>query len=364
MDLERLIERIIAIQSIPAPTFSEGARAAWIHKELGKLDFGNPEQDPLGNIYFRLSGGEKPPIIITAHLDTVFPMETSLDIQRTLETLRGPGIGDNSLSLAVLLELAEELSGMDLPGDVWLVANVGEEGLGNLIGMRQVVSKFGDRITAYIILEGMSLGHIYHKGLSVQRFRVSAEGPGGHSWIHSSRPSAIHALVKIGEALLNIELSTSPKTTLSIGLFHGGTTINSIASQAYFDLDLRSETEQGLNDLTNKVTDILTAYQRKEIVVKTQSIGERPGGSLPIYHPLLDAAKQALESVGETDIRLEVGSTDANVPLSMGLPAICIGLTRGGGAHSLDEYIEIPPITKGYQSLINLIHLAFQQNSY
>jgi tripeptide aminopeptidase len=360
MDLERLIERTIAIQSIPSPTFSEGARAAWIHKELSKLNLNIPERDPLGNIYFRLPGGEKPPIIITAHLDTVFPMETSLEIRRTSDTVRGPSIGDNSLSLAVLLELAEELSVSDLPGDVWLVANVGEEGLGNLIGMRQVVSKFGESVTAYIILEGMSLGHIYHKGLCVQRFRISAEGPGGHSWIHSTRPSAIHTLVRISEAILNIELSNAPKTTLNIGLFHGGTTINSIASQAYFDLDLRAETEQALNNLTHKVTDILAFHESKEIVVKTQGIGERPGGSLPLHHPLLKAAKQALESVGETDIRLEVGSTDANVPLSMGLPAICIGLTRGGGAHSLDEYIEIPPITKGYQSLLNLIHMAFQ----
>ena len=360
MELERLIERAITIQSIPAPTFSEGARAAWIHKELSKLDLDPPEQDPIGNVYFRLPGGEKPPIIITAHLDTVFPMETSLEVKRSSDIIRGPGIGDNSLSLAVLLELAEECSTMDLPGDVWLVANVGEEGLGNLIGMRQVISKFGEQVTAYLVLEGMSLGHIYHKGLSVRRFRVSAEGPGGHSWIHNARPSAIHTLVRISEALLNIELPASPKTTLNIGLFHGGTTINSVASQAYFDLDLRSETEEALNRLTHKVTDILGSYEPKEIMVKTQSIGERPGGALPINHPLLEAAKQALQSAGETNIRFEVGSTDANVPLSMGLPAICMGLTLGGGAHSLDEYIEIPPIKPGYQSIIHLIHLAFR----
>jgi tripeptide aminopeptidase len=360
MDLERLIERVIAIQSIPAPTFSEGARAAWIHKEFSKLDLTAPEQDPIGNIYFHLPGGDKPPIIISAHLDTVFPMETSLDFQRTLDTVRGPGIGDNSLSLGILLELAEELSTVDLPGDIWLVANVGEEGLGNLIGMRQVVSRFGSQVTAYIILEGMSLGHIYHKGLSVRRFRIRVEGPGGHSWIHNTRPSAIHTLIRIGEALLNIELATSPKTTLNIGLFHGGTTINSIASQAYLDLDLRSETEHALDELTHQVMDILTPYEKEVITVKMQGIGERPGGSLPTDHPLLKAAKRALESVGEKDIHFEVGSTDANVPLSMGLPAICIGLTRGGGAHSLDEFIEIPPIKKGYQSLIHLIRLAFQ----
>jgi tripeptide aminopeptidase len=360
MDLERLINRTIAIQSIPAPTFSEGARAAWLHKELSKLGHGLPEQDPIGNIYYRLPGGKNPPLIITAHLDTVFPMETSLDIRRTADMLRGPGVGDNSLSLAVLLELADECSGIDLPGDVWLVADVGEEGLGNLIGMRHVVSKFGDEVTAYIVLEGMSLGHIYHKGLSVRRFRVSAEGPGGHSWIHSNRPSTIHTLVRISEALLNIELPDSPKTTLNIGIFHGGTTINSIANQAYFEIDLRSETEQALDDLTRNVTDILSSSVPKEIMIKTEGIGERPGGTLPLDHPLIEAAKEALEFAGETNVVFEVGSTDANIPLSMDLPAICIGITYGGGAHSLDEYIEIPPISRGYKSLMQLIHLAFQ----
>jgi tripeptide aminopeptidase len=361
MDLERLIERTIAIQSIPAPTFSEGARAAWIHKELSKMDLAQPEQDPIGNIYLRVNGGEKPPIVISAHLDTVFPMETSLKVQRTSDTLQGPGIGDNSLSLGVLLELAEDLSKAELPGDVWLVANVGEEGLGNLLGMRQVVSKFGEHVTAYIVLEGMSLGHIYNKGLPVRRFRVTAKGPGGHSWIHNTRSSAIHELVKISDVLLNINLSTSPKTTLNIGIFHGGMTINTIANQAYFDLDLRSETSQALDELTQEVLYLLTSHRVNDITIKTQGIGERPGGSLPIDHPLLEAAKNALKSVGEIDLVLEVGSTDANVPLSMGLPAVCIGLTRGGGAHSLEEFIEIPPITKGYTALINLIHLAFQE---
>ncbi len=362
MDLDRLIARTISIQSIPAPTFSEGARAAWIYREFSKLDLSQPEQDPIGNIYLRIPGGDKPPIVITAHLDTVFPLDISLEIQQNSDALFGPGIGDNSLSLAILFELAEDLTEFELPGDVWLVANVGEEGLGNLLGMRQVVSKFGHNVSSYIILEGMSLGHIYYKGLSVKRFRVSAEGPGGHSWIHSTRPSAIHTLIKISEELLHIEHSNSPKTSLNIGIFHGGTTVNSIASHAYFDLDLRSETEQGIDDLTHRVTDILASMEIKDITLKTQEIGERPGGSLPLDHPILEAAKEALRSVGETDFSLEIGSTDANIPLSMGLPAICIGLTRGGGAHSMDEYIEISPIKRGYASLVKLIQLIFERS--
>jgi acetylornithine deacetylase/succinyl-diaminopimelate desuccinylase-like protein len=360
MDLERLIERTIAIQSIPAPTFSEGARAAWIHKEFGNITVFKPEQDPIGNVYLRIPGGDKPPLIITAHLDTVFPNETVLQIQRSTDCIYGPGIGDNSLSLGVLLELAEDLTHQPLPGDVWLVANVGEEGLGNLLGMRQVVSRFGAEVTGYIVLEGMSLGHIYYRGLSIQRFRISAEGPGGHSWIHSNRPSAIHVLARISDALLKLELSEKPKSTLNIGLFHGGTTINSIAGKAYIELDLRSETPARLEHLVLAVNELISSFEIKDITLTLEGIGERPGGSLDTDHPLLKAAKQALNHIGEADIQLEIGSTDANVPLSMGLPAICIGLTRGGGAHSLEEYIEIPPITHGYEALLKTIEIAFE----
>jgi acetylornithine deacetylase/succinyl-diaminopimelate desuccinylase-like protein len=359
MELDRLIDKAIAIQSIPAPTFSEGARAAWIHKEFSNFEYLNPEQDPIGNVYVRIPGGDKPPLILSAHLDTVFPMETSLQLHRTSDMISGPGIGDNSISLAVLLELAEDLHKQDLPGDVWLVANVGEEGLGNLLGMRQVVSRFGDEVTGYIVLEGMSLGHIYYKGLSIQRFRIAAEGPGGHSWIHNNRPSAIHELVKISNALLNIELSKQPKSTLNIGLIHGGTSINSIAGKAYIELDLRSETSNNLDDLILHVNELISSFSETDITLSLKSIGERPGGTLPPDHPLLGAAKEALKSIGERNVQLEIGSTDANVPLSLGLPAICIGLTRGGGAHSMDEFIEIPPITLGYAALLETINLAF-----
>jgi tripeptide aminopeptidase len=360
MILERLIERAISIQSIPAPTFSEGARAAWIYKEFDQLDISKPERDPTGNIYLRIPGAEKLPVVVSAHLDTVFPMETPLQVKRTSNCIYGPGIGDNAISLAVLLELAEDLKNTHLPGDVWLVATVGEEGLGNLLGMRQVVSRFSDQVSAYIILEGMSLGHIYHKGSHIRRFRISATGPSGHPWIHNRRPSAIHTLIEISHEMLALALPSSPKTILNVGLFHGGTTINSIAGQAYFEIDLRSEEAQTLDRLTRRIEDVVTSHEVDDLFLKSKMIGERVGGHLPENHPLVKAAKQALQSAGQKTISLETGSTDANVPLSMGLPAVCVGLTYGGGAHSLEEYIEISPIGKGYEFTHNLIHLAFE----
>jgi acetylornithine deacetylase/succinyl-diaminopimelate desuccinylase-like protein len=359
MNLERLIRRTRHVQSIPAPTFAEGARAAWFLQELIQVGIISTEQDPVGNVYARIEGGEAPPVVISAHLDTVFPMETPLRSRRTADQLIGPGIGDNAVGLAALLELAEDLSDSPAPGDVWLVANVGEEGLGNLIGMRQVVKRFGEQVSAYVVIEGMALGHIYHCGLPVQRFRISAAGSGGHSWIHAGRGSAIHALVQIAHALLELPLSKSPQTTLNIGVIAGGSSVNSIASDARLQIDLRSENQGNLDDIVEGVNRIVQEFESDEVTLSVEPIGERPGGGLPEDHPLVQAACRALEKAGESRCQLDQGSTDASVPLSQGMPAVCVGLTRGGGAHSMDEYIEITPISLGYQALLSLIYEAF-----
>jgi len=360
MILERLLERTLEIQSIPAPTFSEGARAAWFHKELDSIKPDIAEQDPIGNVYFRIPGGNRNPVVVTAHLDTVFSMDVALTCQRSSERISGPGIGDNSIGVASLLELASDLLEANPPGDIWLVANVGEEGLGNLLGMRHVVSKFVDQVTAYIVIEGMALGHIYHRGLPVRRYQISAEGPGGHAWIHNQRPSALHTLIKLSQRLIEIKLSTSPKTSLNIGTMHGGTTINSIARSSFLELDLRSEDNDTVEALAHRIEQVVREFESEEISVKIRSIGDRPGGGIPIDHPLVEAAKQALKASGITQIKLEAGSTDASAPLSEGFPAVCVGITRGGDAHSMDEFIEIAPIISGYQSILNLIQMAFQ----
>ncbi|NIM92310.1 MAG: M20/M25/M40 family metallo-hydrolase [Anaerolineales bacterium] len=360
MDLERIIKHTLEIQAIPAPTFSEGARAAWIHRKLNEFNLPLVELDPVGNVYGRIPGGDQLPVVISAHLDNVFPIETSLKANRTSNRLLGPGIGDNAVALATLLELAEDLQKMPLPGDVWLIATVGEEGLGNLLGMRQVVSRFQDRVTAYVVLEGMALGHIYHKGLPVRRYRITAQGPGGHSWIHHGRASALHTLIEIAHKIIEVRIPTSPKTTLNIGLLHGGTTVNSIARLAYFELDLRSESESELEKLATTIEDLLSAHKDQGIQLRIKAIGERPGGQIAEDHPLVEAAKDALKSVGESQIYLEAGSTDASVPLSMGFPAFCVGVTRGGGAHSMEEFIEIDPIPRGYKSILLIVAAAFE----
>ncbi len=355
MQIERWIERTLQIQAIPAPTFSEAARAAWMHHAFLDIGLADVSQDPIGNVFGRIPGGEGRPLLISAHLDTVFPIQTDLSIRRIGERLHGPGIGDNCLALATLLELADDFLETPPPIDILLVANVGEEGLGDLIGMRHVTTRFKDSVRAYLILEGMALGHIYHKGLPVRRFKINALGEGGHSWIHHKRPSAIHALVKIASQLTQMEIKAKPKTTLNIGRIQGGTSVNTIARTASLELDLRSEDEAQLTKLVHQVQQIVSDASEDDIHMSFEAIGNRPGGELPVSHPLIQAAQDSLRSAGVSRVFLEAGSTDANIPLSLGLPAICVGLTRGGNAHSMKEFIELRPMAQGYQALTRLI---------
>lgn len=359
LNLDRLLDRTLRIQAIPAPTFSEGARAAWLHKEFNRLGIGSAEQDPIGNVYFRIPGGDLDPVIVSAHLDTVFPIDAPLLSQRTEVRLIGPGVGDNAIGVAALLDLAIEISAKPAPGDVWLVANVGEEGLGNLVGMKNVVARFGKKVSAYLIIEGMAFGHIYHRGLPIRRFQLDAEGLGGHSWIHKGRKSAIHALIEVGASILELPLGGSAKSSLNIGTLHGGTTINTIASHAHFEIDLRSEDGEQLDRLSKDVEKTVLSFENSEVELHLKIIGERPVGEIPPKHALVLAAQDILRQAGIKKSYLEAGSTDASIPLSMGLPAVCVGITKGGGAHSLEEYIEIEPIERGFNSVQALVYAAF-----
>lgn len=355
MDLDRWIERTLAIQSIPAPTFEEAERAAFLKSEFEILGVTQLDQDDLGNLYARIPGEAAPPLIVSAHLDTVFPGQTDLTHRRTRSRLIGPGVGDNSVALAALLELGRDLMPRDLAGDVWLVANVGEEGLGNLRGMREVVARFGNNVTAYLVLEGMALGHIYHRALPVRRYRITFRTEGGHSWIHAGRTSALHMLVELSGQLLEMRIPRDPRTTLNIGRIAGGRSINSIADSAALEIDLRSESEATLEALEDQLKDVIRRVDVSDAEIELTLVGSRPGGDLAADHPLVLAALESLSEAGERDAYLEYGSTDASIPLNRGFPAVCVGITKGGEAHTTREYIDIKPMKRGYTAVLNLI---------
>ncbi len=359
--INRLLDLACEIQQIPAPTFDEARRAAFVSAQFALNGLCDVEVDELGNVYGRRPGrvaGARP-VLLSAHTDTVFPAEMALTLERTPDRIAGPGIGDNSLGVAGLMGVLWSLGDSPLPGDLWLAANACEEGLGDLRGMRRVVDRLGERVRATVVLEGMALGHIYHAAIGVRRYRITARTEGGHSWLHFGRASAIHTLVRLAAQITALSLPSHPKTTFNIGNISGGTTVNTIAREASLDLDLRSEAPTVLAGLAARVEALAAGFNSADMQVETRIIGDRPAGSVPREHPLVQLAARALDGLGVA-YSFEKGSTDANVPLSRGLPCVCVGLTRGGNSHRPDEYIETRDLDKGLEAVVRVVRGAFE----
>ncbi|HSL29763.1 MAG TPA: M20/M25/M40 family metallo-hydrolase [Anaerolineales bacterium] len=355
--VSRVVQLAVRIQQIPAPTFQEGNRAEFVRSLFLEEKLQEVCVDEAGNVLGRLRGtGTEQPLIITAHMDTVFPAETDLTLRHGSGMIHGPGIGDNSLGVASLFGLIWSLRerGIPLPGDVWFVANVCEEGLGDLHGMRAIVERFGAAVHAYLVLEGLALGHVYHRAVGVRRYRVMARTGGGHSWSDYGQPSAVHELAKLVVALTSLTLPKYPRTTMNVGKISGGTSVNVIAAEAFFDLDLRSEGRESLTELIAAAERLIHHANRPGVSVEAQVIGQRPAGEMPANHPLVLLARDCLREQG-LDASLISGSTDANAPLSKGYPALVLGVTTGGGAHTLHEYINTTPVAQGMEQLVRFV---------
>lgn len=361
---ECVVDLAIAIQQIPAPTFQEAQRAAFIHDQFVNEGLLDVMIDKIGNVYARLPGkSQAPALVVSAHTDTVFPLNFDLSVVRADDRVAGAGIGDNALGIAGLFGLLWSLQKdeVNLGGDLWLVANVGEEGLGDLCGMQAVVNRFGNHVLAYIVIEGMALGQIYHRGLGVKRYRITVRTQGGHSWVDYGKPSAIHKIAHLIDKLSTLPLPDQPRTSLNVGIISGGTSVNTIAPEASIELDMRSEDLDTLEGLVRHVDFLIeTSNRHGETYVQVEKdvIGDRPVGDISKDHPLVRLASSCLEAQG-IPANTNIGSTDANIPLSLGLPAICVGLTRGGGAHSSKEFILTGPIAQGIAQLSALVQGAF-----
>lgn len=358
---ERIIERAIRLQQIPAPTFQEEARAIMLAQEFTALGLQDVETDELHNVYGWLAGEDPaaPALLLSAHTDTVFDAQTDLSIRREGGRLYGPGLGDNSLGVASLLTLADAFvqGGLSHRAPLCFLANSREEGLGDLGGMRAAVTKLQARLGAAIILEGMALGRIYHGGIAVRRFKVSVHTPGGHSWLHFGAESAVHRLMQFGSRITQLEVPSSPRTTYNIAPITGGTSVNTIAAHASAYLDLRSEDTQQVQHLEAQLRQIAADLTAPQVKFDFEEVGNRPAGRIPTEHPLVRLALEAHEAI-RMQAELDSGSTDANIPLSLGIPAVCVGVSYGGNAHRLDEYIETEPIEKGIWQLLLLVAAA------
>lgn len=362
--VERLLELAVQIQQIPAPTFEEGERAEYVRGRFLDEGLQQVQLDEAGNVLACLPGIQAgaPALIVSAHLDTVFARGTDLHLRRSLKQIHGPGIGDNSIGVAALLGLAWFLRqrGRCLPADVWFVANTCEEGLGDLRGMKAVVDRFGAQAAAHLVIEGMAFGYVYHRAVAVQRYRITANTAGGHAWSDYGKPSAVHELAALTAQITCLPLPPIPRTTLNVGRIEGGTSINTLAAQAALELDMRCESSEGLAELVSRVEALIEAANRPGVHMEVHSIGRRPGGGIAAQHPLVQLAVSCLRSQG-VEPNLIGGSTDANVPLSRGLPAVVMGVTTGGGAHTLGEFVDLQPVGRGLASLGALVERFFEK---
>ena len=362
-----IVETAIAIQQIPAPTFDEARRGTDVAERMRALGLADVRIDAVGNVYGRRAGrAGGPGLLLAAHLDTVFPAGTDLAVRRDGMRIYGPGLGDNSMGVAALLHLAQALGQADVAnaGDIWFVANVGEEGLGDLRGMRAAVDQLSDQIGAAIALEGCDPGRIIHAGLGVRRYQISATARGGHSWNDFGSPSAIHALVRLAAQLTQLDLPKEPLSSFNIGMIQGGSSVNTIAERASLLLDLRSTAPSGLGTLIDQVEQIVANARATEagVTFAIKTVGDRPAGSIPREHALTQLAGAAYSAEGLGEI-YEIASTDANIPLSRGIPAVCIGVCDGGNAHRLDEYIEPARLPSGMRALLWLALAATSEET-
>ncbi len=341
------------ITEIPAPSFQEGQRAAAVKEMLSET--GLPAHiDKAGNVIGERPGvNENEFVVVAAHLDTVFPPGTDVKVHRDGSRMIAPGISDNGSGVAALLALARAVQFARLKPQrtVLFVADVGEEGEGNLRGMRALVDAYRAKLKAVVVLDGSGTDHVTTKALASRRLEALITGPGGHSWSDFGMPNPINALVRGSVRFINTKVPATPRTTFNIGQIEGGTSVNSIPYEARLKVDIRSENEDELGRLESALRDCVSAGVRDEmdsardrskgkLEWKVDLLGSRPGGELAADSPLLAALRAADEFVGNQS-RIERSSTDANIPLSLGIDAISIGAGgTGGGAHSLQEWYD------------------------
>jgi tripeptide aminopeptidase len=350
-ELVALLKRIC---EVPAPTFEEGARGALIAQLLERAGLA-PRTDAVGNVTAEVPGGSGPRLLIAAHLDTVFPAGTDVRVRAEGKRLLAPGIGDNSASLAVLLFYLQRLQrgGHPLRPRLTVAATVGEEGLGDLRGIRHLMAERAGDFDLVVALDG-HLGALIHAAVGSKRFEVTFAARGGHSWGDFPSPSATHALGEAVFSLGKLPLPELPRSSYNVGQVWGGSSVNAIAQRAGFNLDLRSTDAATLARLEQGALKRLSRVAQKHgVELSIKCVGDRPTASVP-NAALVREAQAALREAG-LSARLAASSTDANAAMAAGVPAIAFGVYRGGDAHRLSEWLEPASLSVGYGVLARFL---------
>jgi Acetylornithine deacetylase/Succinyl-diaminopimelate desuccinylase and related deacylases len=360
----------IRICSVPASPFNEQERAEYLAKKFVSLGLTEVEIDEEGNCLGLLEGASRSPLmVVSAHLDTVFGKETNFAIVRRENRLFAPGIADDGCGLVALIALAQVIQAERIPieGSILFVGTVGEEGEGNLRGVRYLFTKgrWAAKIDAFLSLDGAGVDRITNRALGSRRYRVELVGPGGHSWGDFGLPNPVHAIGRAISRLTSYPAPKDPRTTFNVGRIEGGTSINAIPDKATIEVDLRSAADSELRRLdaffrraTKDAVDEENAKRRAgdpELKLKVDVIGERPTGETPSDSPLVELAVETTRMLG-FEPRLDQSSTDSNLPISLGIPAITLGAGGTSGySHTLDEWYDPRDRDKGLKRALLVV---------
>lgn len=370
-DYDQMVRDLVALTEIPAPPFKEAARARALEARFKELGLKNVNIDPEGNVIGERPGaGGGPTLLLAAHLDTVFPEGTPVQVKKQGTRYSAPGIGDDAHGLAVLLAIIRALDAAKVRtrGDIIFVGDVGEEGLGNLRGARYLFEKspLRPRINYFISLDGTDDAVVTNGGVASKRYRVTFRGPGGHSFGAFGLVNPAFAMANAVTKLSHLKVRRSPKTTFNVGVYGGGTSVNSIPHTVWMEVDMRSESPAELAKLEGKFLALVKlavaqenrarSTQNGAVAAETQLVGDRKGGQTPADSPLVRAALELTTAMGRRP-ELRFGSTDSNIPISLGIPAVTIGSGGGGGrSHAPDEWVNVdkPSTLPGMQRALAL----------
>ncbi|MBU4435466.1 MAG: M20/M25/M40 family metallo-hydrolase [Alphaproteobacteria bacterium] len=358
-DFDRTVADIVTLTQIPAPPFKEAARAKAYLDMLKAHGLSDVAMDAEGNVMGVRAGtatkGQGPFVVIAAHLDTVFPEGTDVTVKREGTRLMAPGIGDDTRSLATLLAYVRALdaAGIKTKSDILFVGNVGEEGPGDLRGTRFLFNKgpYKGRISAFFSMDGSDPARVVDRGVGSKRYRVTFKGPGGHSYGAFGTVNPMAAMARSVVDLYAIQTPTAPKTTYSASVTGGGTSVNSIPNAVFMEFDMRSESAEELARLDKTLLGIVEAAVAGENAARSTKfgkisfepvvIGERPAGGTPPDAAIVGLTDAAITALGFAP-QHEASSTDSNIPMSLGVPAVTIGSGgQAGRAHALDEWIDV-----------------------
>jgi acetylornithine deacetylase/succinyl-diaminopimelate desuccinylase-like protein len=356
-DHDRLVAEIITLTEIPAPPFKEAARAKAYLEMLRASGLTDVEQDAEGNVMgLRRGTGGGPLIVVAAHLDTVFPEGTDVRVRREGTKLSAPGVGDDTRGLAVLLAMIRAMNEarVETVGDVLFVGNVGEEGLGDLRGTKYLFQKgkYKDRIKMFVSVDhAVNEANVTHAAVGSRRYRVTFKGPGGHSYDAFGLVNPAFAMAGAMQKFGRLTVPSKPRTTYSVGVIGGGSSVNAIPAESWMEIDMRSESRVELQRLDERFVDLVGEAVREEnaarstargpITADLKVIGDRPSGETPLDSRIVQIAAASIRAAGLQPSFIP-NSTDANVPISMGIPAITLDPGGdSGGAHALGEWISV-----------------------